>query len=53
MGKPKLTLFLDVISPFAYIAFYVTRVSSGISLSLHSDMLDMWKGEQSIEVDIV
>ena len=27
MAQPKLTLFLDVISPFAYIAFYVTKVS--------------------------
>jgi hypothetical protein len=28
MAKPKLTLFLDVVSPFAYLAFYVTKVSS-------------------------
>lgn len=26
MAPPKLTLFLDIISPFAYIAFYVTKV---------------------------
>ena len=27
MAPPKLTLFLDIISPFAYMAFYVTKVS--------------------------
>ncbi|KAK4546119.1 hypothetical protein LTR36_002256 [Oleoguttula mirabilis] len=27
MARPKLTLFLDVISPFAYMAFYVTKNS--------------------------
>lgn len=34
MARPKLTLFLDVISPFAYMAYYVTKVSSS-SLSWH------------------
>lgn len=27
MARPKLTLFLDVVSPFAYMAFYITKVS--------------------------
>ncbi|KAK5124074.1 hypothetical protein LTR85_002271 [Meristemomyces frigidus] len=27
MARPKLTLFLDVVSPFAYMAFYVTKTS--------------------------
>jgi len=26
MARPKLTLFLDVVSPFGYMAFYLTRV---------------------------
>lgn len=26
MARPKLTLFLDVVSPFGYMAFYMTRV---------------------------
>ena len=26
MPRPQLTLFLDVVSPFAYLAFYVTKV---------------------------
>lgn len=26
MAKPKLTLYLDIVSPFAYLAFYVTKV---------------------------
>lgn len=25
---PKITLYLDVVSPFAYIAYYVLRVSA-------------------------
>lgn len=28
MARPKLTLFLDVVSPFAYMAFYVTKNST-------------------------
>jgi len=27
MARPKLTLFLDVVSPFAYIAYHITRHS--------------------------
>lgn len=26
MAKPKLTLFVDIVSPFAYLAFYLTKV---------------------------
>lgn len=26
MARPKLTVYLDIISPFAYMAFYVTKV---------------------------
>lgn len=26
MAAPKINLYLDVVSPFAYIAYYVTRV---------------------------
>jgi hypothetical protein len=26
MAQPKLTLYLDVVSPFAYLAYYATRV---------------------------
>lgn len=28
MARPKLTVYLDVVSPFGYMAFYVTRVSA-------------------------
>lgn len=27
MAQPKITLYVDVVSPFAYIAFYVLQVS--------------------------
>ena len=27
MSKPKLTLYIDLISPFVYLAFHVIRVS--------------------------
>lgn len=27
MAAPKITLYFDVVSPFAYIAFHVLRVS--------------------------
>lgn len=27
MAKPKLTLYVDTVSPFAYLAFYVIMVS--------------------------
>lgn len=26
MGKPKITLFVDIVSPFAYIGYYALRV---------------------------
>jgi hypothetical protein len=26
MTNPKLTLYIDIVSPFAYLAYYVTRV---------------------------
>lgn len=29
MTRPKLTLFVDIVSPFAYLAFYITRVGHG------------------------
>lgn len=28
MVRPKLTVYLDVVSPFGYMAFYMTRVSA-------------------------
>jgi hypothetical protein len=28
MLRPKLTLYLDVVSPFGYMAFYITRVGN-------------------------
>ena len=28
MAKPKLDLYLDVVSPFAYLAFYLVHVSN-------------------------
>ena len=35
MATPKLTLYVDIVSPFAYLAFYVIRVSSeNFSMSL-------------------
>jgi len=33
MAKPKLTLYFDIISPFGYLAYYITRVS---------ECLDAW-----------
>ena len=27
MAKPKITLFVDIVSPFAYMAFYALEVS--------------------------
>lgn len=32
MPAPKLTLFLDVVSPFAYLAYYITRVHTSYLL---------------------
>lgn len=37
-GRPRLTLYLDVVSPFAYIAFWVTRVSCH-----HSERVFQWE----------
>ena len=28
MGRPKITLFVDIVSPFAYLGFYALKVSS-------------------------
>ena len=36
MAKPKLNVFLDVVSPFAYMAFYVTKVDTPPPTSLHT-----------------
>jgi hypothetical protein len=39
VAVPRITLYLDTVSPFAYIAYYVLRVShNSRSLSLHSEM---------------
>lgn len=27
MAAPKVTLYLDIVSPFSYLAYYITRVS--------------------------
>lgn len=32
MGRPSLVLYLDVVSPFAYLAFHIVRVSKPNSL---------------------
>lgn len=29
MGAPKITLYVDIVSPFAYIAFHVLKVGQG------------------------
>lgn len=34
MAGPKITLYLDVVSPFAYIAYYVLRVSAAVSFRM-------------------
>lgn len=34
MSPPTLTVFLDIISPFAYMAFYVTKVG-GLYLAVY------------------
>lgn len=31
MATPRITFYLDTVSPFAYIAYYVLRVSTGAS----------------------
>lgn len=33
--RPHLTLFLDVVSPFAYMAFYMVRVCRFVCLSVY------------------
>lgn len=33
MASPKITLYFDIVSPFAYIAFYVLKVSCSSSLA--------------------
>jgi hypothetical protein len=34
MAQPKITLYIDVVSPFAYEAFYILQVRAGITYSL-------------------
>lgn len=34
MARPKLTLYLDIVSPFAYMAFYITKVRQPLSATL-------------------
>ena len=37
MAKSKLTVYCDVVSPFAYMAFYITQVSAGfLSIASHN-----------------
>lgn len=33
MGIPKITLYVDTVSPFAYIAYYILRVSKSHTAS--------------------
>lgn len=35
MGSPKLTLYVDTVSPFAYEAYYILRASSFLSFALY------------------
>lgn len=28
--KPKITLYVDIVSPFAYMAYYILRVSASL-----------------------
>lgn len=32
MAAPKITLYFDVVSPFAYLSFHVLRVSAALNL---------------------
>jgi len=40
MARPKLTLYLDIVSPFAYMAFYITRVCQRLDWCGRTDFLD-------------
>lgn len=50
MARPKLTVYLDVVSPFGYMAFYMTRVSalelftlySYLAIRCHDQLLRLW-----------
>lgn len=33
MGAPKITLYVDIVSPFAYIAFHVLKVGQMIQVN--------------------
>ena len=35
MARPKLTLYFDVVSPFGYLAYYVTRVRGELLSLFH------------------
>ena len=39
MPRPKLTLYLDVVSPFGYMAFHITRVGMQSFLCLEMTIL--------------
>ena len=45
MGKPSLKLYIDVVSPFAYIAFHVVRVSQQYRLTT-----DIGQGMESASI---
>lgn len=36
MGAPKITLYVDIVSPFAYIAFHVLKVGQMIQVNYSS-----------------
>jgi len=45
MSKPKITLYVDIVSPFAYIAFYALEVSFDHEVrALHLVGCAFWSG---------
>ena len=50
MAKPKLDLYLDVVSPFAYLAFYLVHVSNTLIIVLLR--IKIIKTNRSLEVEM-
>ena len=40
-GQPKITFYVDIISPFAYIAFYILKVCLSVC-----EALNRWQGDR-------
>lgn len=52
MGVPKITLYVDIVSPFAYIAFHILKVRQGSNNSCRETLTTSQNSPTFAKVDV-